>query len=66
MQTKFNKKERQLLIMKEIKKERFNVRIFAQSLNVNKSTIERDLKDLKKQNKITFKGSLRDGSWEIL
>ena len=57
------KSERQKLILRSIGKGNFNQRIFAEELRVNKSTIERDLKELK--DKIEFVGSKKRGFWRL-
>lgn len=55
------KKERQSLILEKVREGKFNQRIFAEEMSVNKSTIERDLRDLR--NKIKFVGSKKGGKW---
>jgi len=58
-------KERQEMIIKEIKKGTFTKRRFAEKVGMNKSTIEEDLKELKEKGMVEFIGSKKGGEWKI-
>ena len=60
------KEERKKLILQEIKEKTFTKRGFAKKIKMNKSTIELDLEELKKENKIKRIGPVQGGSWEVL
>jgi len=60
------KEERKKLILQAIKGKIFTKRGFAKEIEMNKSTIEEDLKELKDEGKIKFIGSKKGGYWEIL
>jgi len=60
------KEERKKLILQAIKEKTFTKRRFAEKIRVNKSTIELDLKELKKESKIKRIGPAQGGSWEVL
>jgi ATP-dependent DNA helicase RecG len=59
------KKQRKDMIIKAMKEDRFTKRAFAEELEVNKSTIEEDLTELKNEGKIKFVGSRKGGRWEV-
>ena len=52
--------------MKDIKQGVFSKRKFAEKNKVNKSTVESDLKCLKKKKIILFEGVKKGGKWKIL
>ncbi|MFW6233339.1 MAG: ATP-binding protein [Nanoarchaeota archaeon] len=60
------KEERKKLILEAIKGRRFTKRTFADELRINKSTVESDLEELKKERIIEFVGSKKGGYWKIL
>jgi len=60
------KEERKKLILQAIKEKTFTKRRFAEKIRVNKSTIELDLEELKKESKIKRIGPAQGGSWEVL
>ncbi|MBT4375778.1 HTH domain-containing protein [archaeon] len=49
-----------------IKDKRFTSRFFAKEIGVNRSTVESDLNELKKEGFIGFTGSASGGYWEVL
>ena len=53
------------MIIKEIKKDTFTKRRFAEKVGMNKSTIEEDLKELKEKGMVEFIGSKKGGEWRI-
>ena len=63
---KFNVKDRKNIILKIIKEtENLDTTEIARKLNVTKRTIERDLAALRKENKIEYIGSSKNGKWII-
>ena len=63
---KFNVKDRKNIILKIIKEtENLDTTGIARKLNVTKRTIERDLAELRKDNKIEYIGSSKNGKWII-
>ncbi len=60
-----SKKERIELILKFIKEGRFSQRGFAETFELNKSTIEEDLKKLKEEGKVELIGKGKGGEWKI-
>ena len=63
---KFNVNDRKNIILKIIKKtENLDTTDIARKLNVTKRTIERDLAALRKDNKIEYIGSSKNGKWII-
>ena len=61
------KKERKESILKKIKtNEPFTMKTLSKELMVNEKTIERDIKELKKEVKIKFAGSKRSGYYKIM
>ena len=63
---KFNINDRKNIILKIIKEtENLDTTDIARKLNVTKRTIERDLAVLRKENKIEYIGSSKNGKWII-
>ena len=63
---KFNVNDRKNIILKNIKEtENLDTTEIARKLNVTKRTIERDLAELRKENKIEYIGSSKNGKWII-
>ena len=63
---KFNVNDRKNIILKIIKEtENLDTTDIARKLNVTKRTIERDLAVLRKENKIEYIGSSKNGKWII-
>ena len=63
---KFNVNDRKNIILKIIKEtENLDTTDIARKLNVTKRTIERDLAALRKDNKIEYIGSSKNGKWII-
>ena len=63
---KFNVNDRKNIILKIIKEtENLDTTDIARKLNVTKRTIERDLAALRKENKIEYIGSSKNGKWII-
>lgn len=63
---KFNVNDRKNIILKNIKEtEKLDTMEIAKQLNVTKRTIERDLAALRKDNKIEYIGSSKNGKWII-
>ena len=63
---KFNVNDRKNIILKIIKEtENLDTTDIARKLNVTKRTIERDLAVLRKDNKIEYIGSSKNGKWII-
>lgn len=63
---KFNVNDRKNIILKIIKEtESLDTTDIAKQLNVTKRTIERDLAALRKDNKIEYIGSSKNGKWII-
>ena len=63
---KFNVNDRKNIILKIIKgTENLDTTEIARKLNVTKRTIERDLAELRKENKIEYIGSSKNGKWII-
>lgn len=63
---KFNVNDRKNIILKNIKEtESLDTTDIAKKLNVTKRTIERDLAELRKDNKIEYIGSSKNGKWII-
>ena len=63
---KFNVNDRKNIILKIIKEtENLDTTEIARKLNVTKRTIERDLAELRKDNKIEYIGSSKNGKWII-
>ena len=63
---KFNVNDRKNIILKIIKEtENLDTTEIARKLNVTKRTIERDLAELRKENKIEYIGSSKNGKWII-
>ena len=54
------------MIIEAIREERFTKRGFAEEINVNKSTVESDLEELRYEKKITFIGYPKGGYWKVL
>jgi|AntAceMinimDraft_18_1070375.scaffolds.fasta_scaffold235534_1 predicted HTH transcriptional regulator len=53
--------------MRKIKNEvEFTYKTLAQELNVSEKTIERDIGELKNEDKIEFSGSSKKGNWKIV
>ena len=65
-QPKPAKEKRKLMIIEAIREERFTKRGFAEEINVNKSTVESDLEELRYEKKITFIGYPKGGYWKVL
>ncbi len=63
---KINVTDRKNIILKNIKEtEKLDTMEIAKQLNVTKRTIERDLAELRKDNKIEYIGSSKNGKWII-
>ena len=63
---KINVNDRKNIILKNIKEtEKLDTIEIAKKLNVTKRTIERDLAELRKENKIEYIGSSKNGKWII-
>ena len=63
---KINVNDRKNIILKNIKEtESLDTTVIAKKLNVTKRTIERDLAELRKDNKIEYIGSSKNGKWII-
>ena len=63
---KININDRKNIILKNIKEtEKLDTMEIAKQLNVTKRTIERDLAELRKDNKIEYIGSSKNGKWII-
>ena len=63
---KINVNDRKNIILKNIKEtESLDTTDIAKQLNVTKRTIERDLAELRKENKIEYIGSSKNGKWII-
>ena len=63
---KMKKSQRKQLILNRIAEGKFTKREFAAEIGMNVSTIERDIKELKKERKIQYEGSSRGGQWKII
>ena len=63
---KMNITERRNIILKLIKEnEKISAKQMIEKINVSRPTIERDLKELKEENKIEYVGSRKSGKWII-
>lgn len=63
---KLNTEERKNIILKLIEEnEKISIQQIVENIEVSKSTVERDLKELKEQNKIKYIGSRKSGKWII-
>jgi len=63
---KLNTTERRNIILKLIEEnENISAKQIVETINVSRPTIERDLKELKEQNKIEYIGSRKSGKWII-
>ena len=63
---KLNTEERKNIILKLIEKnEKISIQQLVENIEVSKSTVERDLKELKEENKIEYIGSRKSGKWII-
>ena len=63
---KMNSTERRNIILKLIEEnEKISAKQMIEIINVSRPTIERDLKELKEQNKIEYVGSRKSGKWII-
>lgn len=63
---KLNSIERKNIIVKLIEEnENISAKQIIESINVSRPTIERDLKELKEQDKIEYVGSRKSGKWII-
>ena len=63
---KMNSTERRNIILKLIKEnENISAKQIIEKINVSRPTIERDLKELKEQDKIEYVGSRKSGKWII-
>lgn len=63
---KLNTEERKNIILKLIEKnEKISIQQLVENVEVSKSTVERDLKELKEENKIEYIGSRKSGKWII-
>ena len=63
---KLNTEERKNIILKLIEKnEKISIQQIVESIEVSKSTVERDLNELKEENKIEYIGSRKSGKWII-
>ena len=63
---KMNITERRNIILKLIEEnENISAKQIIETINVSRPTIERDLKELKEQNKIEYVGSRKSGKWII-
>ena len=58
--------ERKKIILKLIEEnEKISIQQLVENIEVSKSTVERDLKELKEENKIEYIGSRKSGKWII-
>ncbi len=63
---KLNTEERKNIILKLIEKnEKISIQQIVENIEVSKSTVERDLKELKEENRIEYIGSRKSGKWII-
>ena len=63
---KLNTEERKNIILKLIEEnEKISIQQIVKNIEVSKSTVERDLKELKEGNKIKYIGSRKSGKWII-
>ena len=63
---KMNSTERRNIILKLIEEnENISAKQIIETINVSRPTIERDLKELKEENKIEYVGSRKSGKWII-
>ena len=63
---KLNTEERKNIILKLIEEnEKISIQQIIENIEVSKSTVERDLKELKEENKIKYIGSRKSGKWII-
>ena len=63
---KLNTEERKKIILKLIEEnEKISIQQIVENIEVSKSTVERDLKELKEENKIKYIGSRKSGRWII-
>ena len=63
---KLNTEERKNIILKLIEKnEKISIQQITENIEVSKSTVERDLNELKEENKIEYVGSRKSGKWII-
>ena len=63
---KLNTEERKNIILKLIEEnEKISIQQIVENIEVSKSTVERDLKELKEENKIKYIGSRKSGKWII-
>ena len=63
---KLNSIERKNIILKLIEEnENISAKQIIETINVSRPTIERDLKELKEENKIEYVGSRKSGKWII-
>ena len=63
---KLNTEERKQIILKLIEEnEKISIQQLVENIEVSKSTVERDLKELKEENKIEYIGSRKSGKWII-
>ena len=63
---KLNTEERKNIILKLIEKnEKISIQQLVENIEVSKSTVERDLKELKEENRIEYIGSRKSGKWII-
>lgn len=63
---KMNSTERRNIILKLIEEnEKISAKQMIEIINVSRPTVERDLKELKEQNKIEYVGSRKSGKWII-
>ena len=63
---KLNTEERKKIILKLIEEnEKISIQQIVENIEVSKSTVERDLKELKEENKIKYIGSRKSGKWII-
>ena len=63
---KLNTEERRNIILKLIEEnEKISIQQIVENIEVSKSTVERDLKELKEEDKIKYIGSRKSGKWII-
>ena len=63
---KLNTEERKNIILKLIEEnEKISIQQIVENIEVSKSTVERDLKELKEENRIEYIGSRKSGKWII-
>ena len=63
---KLNTEERKNIILKLIEEnEKISIQQIVENIEVSKSTVERDLKELKEEKKIKYIGSRKSGKWII-